>query len=135
MKNIRDTLSLQKEFYINYIISFALIFFQYKEYEIHLQPTPPPPSKKNITKNPKKQTKIKCKWAKPVLDWKSIHGIIHVHFGPKTDPATCVGMHIYYYRPPEGGRLHDMKVVSGYVFLRTYYVSKNKIKIKCIMIC
>ena len=27
-KNIRDTLSLQKEFYINYIISFALIFFK-----------------------------------------------------------------------------------------------------------
>ena len=63
-KNIRDTLSLQKEVYINYIISFALIFFQYKEYKIHLQPTTtPPPPKKNITKNPKKQTKIKCKWA------------------------------------------------------------------------
>ena len=28
----------------------------------------------------------------------------------------------YYYRPPEGGRLYDMKVVSGYAFLRTYYV-------------
>ena len=27
-----------------------------------------------------------------------------------------------YYRPPEGGRLFDMKVVSSYVFLRTYYV-------------
>ena len=27
-----------------------------------------------------------------------------------------------YYRPPEGGRLYDMKVVSGYEFLRTYYV-------------
>ena len=27
-----------------------------------------------------------------------------------------------YYRPPEGGRLYDMKVVSGYAFLRTYYV-------------
>ena len=26
------------------------------------------------------------------------------------------------YRPPEGGRLYDMKVVSGYAFLRTYYV-------------
>ena len=26
-----------------------------------------------------------------------------------------------YYRPPEGGRLYDMKVVSGYVVLRTYY--------------
>ena len=30
-----------------------------------------------------------------------------------------------YYRPPEGGRLYDMKVVSGYAFLRTYYVSKK----------
>ena len=29
---------------------------------------------------------------------------------------------IHYYRPPEGGRLYDMKVVSGYAFLRTYYV-------------
>ena len=29
---------------------------------------------------------------------------------------------VCYYRPPEGGRLYDMKVVSGYVFLRTYYV-------------
>ena len=27
-----------------------------------------------------------------------------------------------YYRPPEGGRLYDMKVVSGYAFLRAYYV-------------
>ena len=27
-----------------------------------------------------------------------------------------------HYRPPEGGRLYDMKVVSGYAFLRTYYV-------------
>ena len=27
-----------------------------------------------------------------------------------------------YYRPPRGGRLFDMKVVSSYVFLRTYYV-------------
>ena len=26
----------------------------------------------------------------------------------------------YYYRPPGGGRLFDMKVVSSYVFLRTY---------------
>ena len=30
--------------------------------------------------------------------------------------------YMYYYRPPEGGRLYDMKVVSGYAFLRTYYV-------------
>ena len=30
--------------------------------------------------------------------------------------------HPHYYRPPEGGRLYDMKVVSGYAFLRTYYV-------------
>ena len=27
-----------------------------------------------------------------------------------------------HYRPPEGGRLYDMKVVSGYAFLRTYFV-------------
>ena len=27
-----------------------------------------------------------------------------------------------HYRPPEGGRLYDIKVVSGYAFLRTYYV-------------
>ena len=27
----------------------------------------------------------------------------------------------FYYRPPVGGRFYDMKVVSGYVFLRTYY--------------
>ena len=28
----------------------------------------------------------------------------------------------FYYRPPEGGLLYDMKVVNGYAFLRTYYV-------------
>ena len=28
----------------------------------------------------------------------------------------------FHYRPPEGGRLYDMKVVSGYAFLRTYFV-------------
>ena len=28
----------------------------------------------------------------------------------------------HYYRSPEGGRLYDMKVVSGYAFLRTYFV-------------
>ena len=28
---------------------------------------------------------------------------------------------LFYYRPPEGGRLYDMKVVSAYAFLRTYY--------------
>ena len=33
-----------------------------------------------------------------------------------------VGRWICHYRPPEGGRLYDMKVVSGYAFLRTYYV-------------
>ena len=27
----------------------------------------------------------------------------------------------HHYRPPEGGRLYDMKVVSAYEFLRTYY--------------
>ena len=31
------------------------------------------------------------------------------------------------YRPPEGGRLHDIEVVSGYAFLRTYYVYNKKI--------
>ena len=30
-----------------------------------------------------------------------------------------------YYRPQEGGRLYDMKVVSGSAFLRTYYVLKK----------
>ena len=30
-------------------------------------------------------------------------------------------MFFFYYRPPVGGRFYDMKVVSGYVFLRTYY--------------
>ena len=29
---------------------------------------------------------------------------------------------IYHYQPPEDGRLYDMKVVSGYAFLRTYFV-------------
>ena len=31
-------------------------------------------------------------------------------------------VHVFdnYYRPPEGGRLYDMKVVSGYAFLQTY---------------
>ena len=29
---------------------------------------------------------------------------------------------LFNYRPPGGGRLFDMKVVSSYVFLRTYYV-------------
>ena len=28
----------------------------------------------------------------------------------------------HYNRPPEGGQLYDMIVVSGYAFLRTYYV-------------
>ena len=27
-----------------------------------------------------------------------------------------------YYRPPKGGQFYDMKVVSGYAFLQTYYV-------------
>ena len=31
----------------------------------------------------------------------------------------------FYYRPPEGGRLYDMEVVSGYAFLRTYFVEKK----------
>ena len=29
---------------------------------------------------------------------------------------------IHNYQPPEGGRLYDMKVVSGYVILRNYNV-------------
>ena len=29
----------------------------------------------------------------------------------------------FFYRPPGGGRLFDMKVVSSYVFLRSYYDS------------
>ena len=42
--------------------------------------------------------------------------------------AGVVSLRLYgvckqnYYRPPEGGRLYDMKVVSGYAFLRTYYI-------------
>ena len=37
-----------------------------------------------------------------------------------TNAKSCTN-----YRPPEGGRLYDMKVVSGYAFLRTYYVQKK----------
>ena len=29
------------------------------------------------------------------------------------------------YHPPKDGQLFDMKVVSSYVFLRTYYVKKK----------
>ena len=39
----------------------------------------------------------------------------------KTENANVNLQHLHY-RPPEGGRLYDMKVVSGYAFLRTYYV-------------
>ena len=35
---------------------------------------------------------------------------------------TFLYSYLYYYRPPEGGRLYEMKVVSGYAFLRTYFV-------------
>ena len=42
-------------------------------------------------------------------------------------PLVCVR---YYYRPSGGARLFDMKVVSSYVFLRTYYVLK-KVMEKC----
>ena len=36
--------------------------------------------------------------------------------------GTCfIDGGMFYYRPPEGGRLYD-KVVSGYAFLRTYFV-------------
>ena len=34
-------------------------------------------------------------------------------------------VYFHYYRPPEGGRLYVMKVVSGYAFLRTYFVPKK----------
>ena len=40
-----------------------------------------------------------------------------------------------YYRPPEGGRLYDMKVVSGYAFLRTYYVQKKSTANHAAAIC
>ena len=30
------------------------------------------------------------------------------------------------YRPPGGGRLFDMKVLSNYLFLRTYYMYVQK---------
>ena len=33
-----------------------------------------------------------------------------------------VQIKLFDYRSPEDGRLYDMKVVSGYAFLRTYYV-------------
>ena len=36
--------------------------------------------------------------------------------------AFCISLIAMYYRPPGGGRLFDMKVVSSYVFLRTYYI-------------
>ena len=36
--------------------------------------------------------------------------------------VTGHGNLLNHYRPPEGGRLYDMKVVSGYAFLRTYFV-------------
>ena len=37
--------------------------------------------------------------------------------------SSCRGFNlIIYYRPLEGGHLYDMKVVSGYAFLRTYFV-------------
>ena len=48
--------------------------------------------------------------------------------GAKCPPESRNGtyyVHVHalaYYRPPEGGRLNDMKVVSGFAFLRTYYV-------------
>ena len=35
-----------------------------------------------------------------------------------------------HYWLPGGGRLFDMKVVSSYVFLLTYYLQK-KVKVKC----
>ena len=45
--------------------------------------------------------------------------------GPKSYSANHRKSYLYYYRPPEGGRLFDMKVVSSYVFLRTYHVQKK----------
>ena len=38
---------------------------------------------------------------------------------------TFSTFHASFYRPPEGGRLFDMKVVSSFVSLRTYYVKKK----------
>ena len=29
-------------------------------------------------------------------------------------------LNFFYYRPPAGGRLFDMKILSSYVFLQTY---------------
>ena len=43
--------------------------------------------------------------------------ILHTHTEHAQTNAT-------YYRPP-GGRLYDLKVLSGYAFLRTYYVLKK----------
>ena len=45
--------------------------------------------------------------------------LTHLHWW---DKANTPYMEYVVYRPPEGGRLYDMKVVSGYAFLRTYYV-------------
>ena len=53
--------------------------------------------------------------------------VSHLNPKPKIPPTTLdvqnnFLMIQHYYRPPEGGQLYDMKVVSGYAFLRTYFV-------------
>ena len=50
-------------------------------------------------------------------DVKSVPAVTEIFYG-----LTVIERGLNYYRPPEGGRLYDMKVVSGYAFLRTYYV-------------
>ena len=60
-------------------------------------------------------TFLRCRavWS---LYWQQKHGT------EPDDDLKTYAITFYYYRPPEGGRLYDMKVVSGYAFLRTYFV-------------
>ena len=51
-----------------------------------------------------------------------VQQFLRKHFDVRIMPQSREEIH---YRPPEGGRLYDMKVVSGYAFLRTYYVQKK----------
>ena len=46
----------------------------------------------------------------------------YCRYGVKLYYNQSINQSINYYRSPGGGRLFDMKAVSSYVFLRTYYV-------------
>ena len=65
-------------------------------------------------KNTNHFIKNNCVWVvfPSSLGWSEIQVTLHISI-------FCI---LSYYRPPEGGRLIDMKVVSGYAFLRTYFV-------------